>query len=81
MSVSDMLRLQDAYRQNVLGELPIEEQRRALEMATEAERAAQEADATLRYRAAQLAESYAPMDPTPEELQQAYELALAMLGG
>ena len=81
MSVSDMLRLQDAYRQDVLGELPIEEQRRALEMAMGQEQAAQEAQATLRYRAAQIAIDLAPRDASPEEMQQAYDLALTMLGG
>lgn len=79
MSVSDMLRLQDAYRQDVLGELPIEEQRRAVEMAAEEEQGLREERATLNYRAAQLATDLAPMNASPEEMQQAYELALSML--
>lgn len=43
MSVSDMLRLQEAYNQDVLGELPLDERRLALDMAESQRRAASDA--------------------------------------
>jgi hypothetical protein len=71
-SAMDFLRLE---------QMLAEPEREAFETALADQRAAQEAQATLQYRASQLALDLAPQGANEEEMAQAYQLALSMLGG